>query len=160
MLPWLEMQIDSKIIDGLTWIDREKKIFRVPWKHASRQGWKVLDASIFKAWAVYTDRFKEDTQIKDQKRARALAKTWKANFRCASNAQNDRIRNLSCEGTKKGNDAFKVYQIVSKGSCNERKDNINYGKKYFLFHFFCRVYDILYLASCFVKSMNVYSRNS
>ena len=57
---WLETQIDSQEYCGVRWLDRNKGTFVVPWKHGSRHGWKQnQDAALFKAWAVYTGRFRE-----------------------------------------------------------------------------------------------------
>ena len=119
MLSWLEIQIDSKKYDGLRWVDRNNKIFKVPWKHASSQNWKMNDASIFKAWAVYTGRYRGHIDAKDDKKIRTLANTWKANFRCALNAQKGRVKIISDEASKNGNNAFRIYQIVSKEDSTE-----------------------------------------
>uniref|UniRef100_A0A8C3FCY2 IRF tryptophan pentad repeat domain-containing protein n=1 Tax=Chrysemys picta bellii TaxID=8478 RepID=A0A8C3FCY2_CHRPI len=41
MRPWLEDQINSNTIPGLKWLNKEKKIFQIPWMHAARHGWDV-----------------------------------------------------------------------------------------------------------------------
>ena len=46
--PWLESRINSGDIPGLEWIDREQKIFKVPWKHVGNREWQTIDATIFK----------------------------------------------------------------------------------------------------------------
>ena len=51
---WLREQVDSGEHKGVYWIDKTEKIFHVPWKHASRNGWEDGDVSLFKAWAIYT----------------------------------------------------------------------------------------------------------
>lgn len=48
MRPWLESKVESGQIPGLAWIDREKKIFRVPWKHGGKHDWNEADSTIFK----------------------------------------------------------------------------------------------------------------
>lgn len=55
---WLVVQIESGNFLGLEWIDKERRIFRVPWKHGSRQSWKEdVDAAVFREWAIYTGRY-------------------------------------------------------------------------------------------------------
>lgn len=46
--PWLESRLNDGWIEGLKWIDREKGIFRIPWKHHSKHTWTEDDAAIFK----------------------------------------------------------------------------------------------------------------
>ncbi|XP_063060006.1 interferon regulatory factor 1b [Engraulis encrasicolus] len=104
MRPWLERQIDANRIDGLVWIDKDKKLFSIPWKHAARHGWQVdKDASLFKEWAIHTGKYKEG--------ADADAKTWKANFRCAMNSLPD-IKEVKDKSINKGSSAVRVYQML------------------------------------------------
>lgn len=102
--PWLEKEINSGKIEGLSWVDRDKKIFKVPWKHASRHGWCLdRDACVFRAWAIHNGRFRKHVDAPDPRR-------WKANFRCALNALPD-IHEVPNQGISRGNHAFKVYQM-------------------------------------------------
>ena len=78
---WLKEQVDSGKHKGVYWIDRKEKIFHVPWKHASRNGWEDGDVSLFKAWAIYTNRYREGVD-------KARPALWKTNFRCAINSHN------------------------------------------------------------------------
>ncbi|TWW56011.1 Interferon regulatory factor 2 [Takifugu flavidus] len=56
MRPWLEEQIDSCQIPGLKWVNKEKRIFQIPWMHAARHGWDLeKDAPLFMRWAIHTD---------------------------------------------------------------------------------------------------------
>lgn len=48
MRPWLESKVESGQIPGLAWIDRDRKIFRVPWKHGGKHDWNEADSTIFK----------------------------------------------------------------------------------------------------------------
>lgn len=48
MRPWLEAKIESGKIPGLQWIDKNKKIFKVPWKHGGKHDWNEQDSQIFK----------------------------------------------------------------------------------------------------------------
>nr|XP_032834583.1 interferon regulatory factor 2-like [Petromyzon marinus] len=75
MRPWLELKLNSGSDPCLSWVDKEKGIFMVSWRHASRSGWnESTDASIFREWAIHTGKFRAD---------HVDPKTWKANFRCA-----------------------------------------------------------------------------
>lgn len=49
MRPWLEAKIEAGQIRGLEWIDRNQKIFKVPWKHGGKHDWNEQDSQIFKA---------------------------------------------------------------------------------------------------------------
>ncbi|KAJ8408768.1 hypothetical protein AAFF_G00245860 [Aldrovandia affinis] len=110
MRPWLEDRIESKSISGLVWVDKEKKMFSIPWKHAARHGWQVdKDACLFKQWAIHTGKFKPGVTNPDPK-------TWKANFRCAMNSLPD-IEEVKDRSVNKGCAAVRVYrmlQVVSK----------------------------------------------
>ncbi|WAR12333.1 IRF8-like protein [Mya arenaria] len=76
MKPWLEYHINSGNIPGLHWLDKDKKIFKVPWKHVGNREWSESDGAIFKEWAVHTGRFREGVDTPDWP-------TWKTRFRCA-----------------------------------------------------------------------------
>ena len=45
--PWMEDQLNSGQFPGVEWIDRENKIFKLPWKHYGRQDRKESDGLIF-----------------------------------------------------------------------------------------------------------------
>ncbi|RDD38230.1 Interferon regulatory factor 2 [Trichoplax sp. H2] len=106
--PWLEEKITAQAIPGLCWMDKENKIFRIPWKHAARQGWSVdEDASLFRAWAIHTGKFSPD-------RDEPKPKVWKANFRCALNSLHD-VEQITEDSITKGNDAVKVYRFLDGG---------------------------------------------
>lgn len=106
---WIEQQADSGRLPGLEWEDREKGIFKVSWKHASRQCWSYpKDACVFEGWAIHSGRYRKGYDKPDPRR-------WKANFRCALNALPD-IRELANQGIARGQDAYKVYQILKKSS--------------------------------------------
>ena len=115
MRPWLEDIINKKKYPGVEWLDEDQKIFRLPWKHASRNGWQInSDACLFRAWAEHTGKLKN----------RETPKIWKANFRCALNSLPD-MEELRERRLTKGNNAFKVYRIIDKNF--EKKKSI--GKK-------------------------------
>ncbi|XP_034540459.1 interferon regulatory factor 1b [Notolabrus celidotus] len=104
MRPWLEKMIESHTISGLTWVDKDKTMFSIPWKHAARHGWEVdKDACLFKKWAVHTGKYTEG-QSSDPK-------TWKANFRCAMNSLPD-IEEVKDRSINKGHQAVRVFRML------------------------------------------------
>ncbi|XP_036407117.1 interferon regulatory factor 2 isoform X1 [Megalops cyprinoides] len=106
MRPWLEEQINSDKIPGLKWVNREKRIFQIPWMHAARHGWDVeKDAPLFRNWAIHTGKYQPGVDKPDPK-------TWKANFRCAMNSLPD-IEEVKDKSIKKGTNAFRVYKMLS-----------------------------------------------
>lgn len=106
---WLKEQVGSGIHKGVFWIDEEEKIFHVPWKHASRNGWEDGDVSLFKAWAIYTNRYREGID----KPKPAL---WKTNFRCAINSHNY-ITFVKDQGQRRGDQAHRIMKIIEQTNC-------------------------------------------
>ncbi|XP_071397632.1 interferon regulatory factor 1b isoform X1 [Centroberyx affinis] len=105
MRPWLENMIETNAISGLVWVDKEKKMFSIPWKHAARHGWELdKDACLFKKWAIHTGKYVEG-------RTSADPKTWKANFRCAMNSLPD-IEEVKDRSINKGHQAVRVYRML------------------------------------------------
>lgn len=46
---WLVAQIESGLYAGLRWEDPGKTLFRIPWKHAAKQGYQAQqDAALFR----------------------------------------------------------------------------------------------------------------
>ncbi|XP_045896887.1 interferon regulatory factor 1b isoform X2 [Micropterus dolomieu] len=104
MRPWLEKMIESNSIAGLTWVDKDKTMFSIPWKHAARHGWELdKDACLFKKWAIHTGKYVEG-QTCDPK-------TWKANFRCAMNSLPD-IEEVKDKSVNKGHQAMRVFRML------------------------------------------------
>ncbi|XP_018419278.1 PREDICTED: interferon regulatory factor 1 [Nanorana parkeri] len=115
MRPWLEKQIESKAILGLSWINKEEGIFQIPWKHAARHGWDMdKDASLFRSWAIHTGRYKQGEKEPDPK-------TWKANFRCAMNSLPD-IKEVKDKSIYKGSSAVRVYKMLPAPVKTEKKE--------------------------------------
>lgn len=113
MRPWLENIINSGKYPGVEWLDEEQKMFRLPWKHASRNGWTMnRDACLFQAWAEHTGKYKA--------KEKPNPKIWKANFRCALNSLPDMEEVMERRSTK-GNNAFKVYRIIDKADGENKK---------------------------------------
>ncbi|XP_038162735.1 interferon regulatory factor 1b isoform X1 [Cyprinodon tularosa] len=104
MRPWLEKMIESNSINGLAWVDKEKTMFSIPWKHAARHGWELdKDACLFKEWAIHTGKYTTG-QVCDPK-------TWKANFRCAMNSLPD-IEEVKDKSINKGHQAMRVFRML------------------------------------------------
>ncbi|XP_053256043.1 interferon regulatory factor 8 isoform X2 [Podarcis raffonei] len=101
---WLIEQIDSGMYSGLIWENDEKTMFRIPWKHAGKQDYnQEVDASIFKAWAVFKGKFKEGDK--------AEPATWKTRLRCALNKSPD-FEEVTDRSQLDISEPYKVYRIV------------------------------------------------
>ncbi|KAM4833929.1 interferon regulatory factor 8 [Thomomys bottae] len=101
---WLIEQIDSSMYPGLIWENDEKSMFRIPWKHAGKQDYnQEVDASIFKAWAVFKGKFKEGDK--------AEPATWKTRLRCALNKSPD-FEEVTDRSQLDISEPYKVYRIV------------------------------------------------
>jgi len=48
MKPWLQHNINSGLIPGLQWMDKERQVFKVPWKRVANREWSEADGAIFK----------------------------------------------------------------------------------------------------------------
>ncbi|XP_060729207.1 interferon regulatory factor 2a isoform X1 [Tachysurus vachellii] len=106
MRPWIEEQINSGKIQGLIWVNKEEKIFQIPWIHAARHGWDLdKDAPLFMNWAIHTGKYQPGVDKPDPK-------TWKANFRCAMNSLPD-IEEVKDKSMKSGSNAFRMYRMLS-----------------------------------------------
>ncbi|XP_061473041.1 interferon regulatory factor 1 isoform X2 [Rhineura floridana] len=115
MRPWLELQINSNEIPGLHWINKEEKLFQIPWKHAAKHGWELeKDASLFRNWAIHTGRYKPGDKEPDPK-------TWKANFRCAMNSLPD-IEEVKDKSISKGSSAVRVYRMLEPSAKSQKKE--------------------------------------
>ncbi|NXD62259.1 IRF1 factor, partial [Eolophus roseicapillus] len=115
MRPWLEMQINSNKIPGLIWINKDKMMFQIPWKHAAKHGWDMeKDACLFRSWAIHTGVYKVGEKDPDPK-------TWKANFRCAMNSLPD-IEEVKDKSINKGSSAVRVYRMLPPLTKDQKKE--------------------------------------
>ncbi|CAL8399097.1 unnamed protein product [Boreogadus saida] len=122
MRPWLENMIESNKVPGLSWVDKDQKMFAITWKHAARHGWQVeKDASLFKHWAIHTGKFKEGVDESDPKK-------WKANFRCAMNSLPD-VEQVKGKNVNKGQQAVRVYKMVAVTATKDRRTKTKDGKR-------------------------------
>lgn len=106
---WLVAQIESGRYPGLRWEDAGKTLFRIPWKHAAKQGYQAQqDAALFRAWAIHKGKHLEGIDKEDPS-------TWKTRLRCALNKSAD-----FCEVRERSqldiSNPYKVYRLVSDGA--------------------------------------------
>ncbi|XP_013918860.1 PREDICTED: interferon regulatory factor 4-like [Thamnophis sirtalis] len=91
---------------GLRWEDRQKTVFRIPWKHAAKQDYREpKDAALFKAWAVYKGKYREGLDEADPS-------VWKTRLRCALNKSPD-FKEVPEKSRLEALEPYKVYQVVS-----------------------------------------------
>ncbi|XP_003970043.1 interferon regulatory factor 8 [Takifugu rubripes] len=113
---WLMEQIQSGQYAGLQWEDESRTLFRIPWKHAGKQDYnQEVDASIFKAWAVFKGKFKEGDK--------AEPATWKTRLRCALNKSPD-FEEVTERSQLDISEPYKVYRIVPEEEQKNGKSTI------------------------------------
>ncbi|KAM4723104.1 interferon regulatory factor 7 [Rhinophrynus dorsalis] len=103
--PWLLRQIDSNLYDGVFWLNKEKTLFRIPWKHLNMKSKDERDYGIFKAWAIESGKYIESCENPT---------TWKTNFRCALNGVVYRDIRMFSEVEDNSNnqqDPHKIYRV-------------------------------------------------
>lgn len=113
---WLVEQIQSGQYSGLLWEDESRTMFRIPWKHAGKQDYnQEVDASIFKAWAVFKGKFKEGDK--------AEPATWKTRLRCALNKSPD-FEEVTERSQLDISEPYKVYRIVPEEEQKHGKSSV------------------------------------
>ncbi|KAK1899277.1 Interferon regulatory factor 1 [Dissostichus eleginoides] len=83
MRQWLENQIESSTVSGLNWVDKDTKMFSIPWKHAARHGWEMAKDPC----------------------------TWKANFRCAMTSVPD-FEEVKDKSINKEHRAVRIFRML------------------------------------------------
>lgn len=106
--PWLLNAVSSGLYRGLCWIDPDRRIFRIPWKHNARKDVTSSDVEIFKAWAKASGRYEGNAEDPAK---------WKTNFRCA--LRSTHMFMLLEDRSKCNDDPHKVYAVAS-GVPNDR----------------------------------------
>ncbi|XP_053720982.1 interferon regulatory factor 8 [Synchiropus splendidus] len=113
---WLMEQLQSGQYPGLLWEDETRTMFRIPWKHAGKQDYnQEVDASIFKAWAVFKGKFKEGDK--------AEPATWKTRLRCALNKSPD-FEEVTERSQLDISEPYKVYRIVPEDEQKHGKSSV------------------------------------
>ncbi|XP_053309548.1 interferon regulatory factor 4-like [Spea bombifrons] len=114
---WLMLQIDSGKYPGLRWENQEKTLFRIPWKHAAKHDYSAQqDAALFKAWAVYKGKFREESGSADPS-------VWKTRIRCALNKSPD-FQEVHDNSQMDVAEPYKVYRIVSEPRASPENGSI------------------------------------
>ena len=55
---WLIQVANQENIPGLTWMNKEKTLLKIPWTHGSRQGFDIQkDSCLFQKWAVHSSEY-------------------------------------------------------------------------------------------------------
>ncbi|XP_062977360.1 interferon regulatory factor 4-like [Elgaria multicarinata webbii] len=113
---WLVAQVEGGQYPGLRWEDGQKRLFRIPWKHAAKQDYRQQeDAALFKAWAIYKGKYHEGLDKADPS-------VWKTRLRCALNKSLD-FKEVPDRSHLDISEPYKVYQIVSEASQGTDKEN-------------------------------------
>ncbi|CAI5790063.1 interferon regulatory factor 3 [Podarcis lilfordi] len=110
IVPWLIEQLDARRYPGLSWLNPERTLFRVPWKHGSRQNICDEDFQLFEDWAIARGRHRPGI---DQR----MPSEWKRNFRSALNRK-EGIRMFQDNSTD-SEDPHKVFEILHAPNLND-----------------------------------------
>uniref|UniRef100_A0A8D0KNM8 Interferon regulatory factor 3 n=1 Tax=Salvator merianae TaxID=96440 RepID=A0A8D0KNM8_SALMN len=109
IVPWLVEQLDAQRYPGVSWLNAERSLFRVPWKHGSRQSVSSEDFQIFEDWAIARGRYRPGV---DQR----TPSEWKRNFRSALNRK-EGIKMIQDNSTD-ADDPHKVFEIQPDANLN------------------------------------------
>uniref|UniRef100_A0A670XZK7 IRF tryptophan pentad repeat domain-containing protein n=1 Tax=Pseudonaja textilis TaxID=8673 RepID=A0A670XZK7_PSETE len=111
--------------DLLHWTDENHTTFRIRWKHQSNKNLVADDYEIFKAWAMYTEKYNEDLSTPSK---------CKLNFRCAMNSTKRFEKLVSNEPD------FRIYKIIPLNPKTESPANPSSGTKTAAFNIKVSIY--------------------
>jgi len=115
--PWLEEKINSGKVPGLCWRDKEKKEFRVSWKHAGKPDFNVeKDAMLFKLWAEHTGKYREGES--------ADPSTWKTRFRCALHKMPD-VEEVRVPHSLDEREPYRVFRFKDKEVGSPKRNSVS-----------------------------------
>ncbi|KAJ8041908.1 Interferon regulatory factor 8 [Holothuria leucospilota] len=107
--PWLINEINSGKIKGLVWINQEKTMFKIPWKHAGKQDYDPEeDSKIFKRWSENTGKYKKGVNPEEPA-------VWKTRLRTALNKLPD-IQEVTEKTMLDIPEPYRVYRLLPKSS--------------------------------------------
>ncbi|XP_022092165.1 uncharacterized protein LOC110980120 [Acanthaster planci] len=114
--PWLENLIDEGSVKGLEWIDKDKKLFKIPWKHAGKQDYnQEEDSKIFKLWSLNTGKYKPGIHVPEPA-------VWKTRLRTALNKLPD-IDEVHEKTQLDIPEPYRVYRFLPKKPSNNSVKN-------------------------------------
>ncbi|KAM4703931.1 interferon regulatory factor 3 [Rhinophrynus dorsalis] len=105
IIPWLISQINSKKYPGLVWLNEERTLFCIPWKHGLRQDRCEDDVKIFEAWALASGAY-------DPRKDKPNPAVWKRNFRSALNRK-DGIKVMK-DNSSDSTNPHKIYEVTNQ----------------------------------------------
>ncbi|GFO27957.1 interferon regulatory factor [Plakobranchus ocellatus] len=102
---WLEERVNSGHYLGLNWLDKDKRIFRIPWYHNNNvtNTEKPAIFKVFVDYARFTNKYREGTKPNYS--------DFKHNFRCALKKLKSDFERLQ-DNSKNKNDPHMVYRFV------------------------------------------------
>ncbi|XP_041453837.1 uncharacterized protein LOC121407014 isoform X2 [Lytechinus variegatus] len=114
--PFLISLIDSGNVKGLQWLDKEKTLFKIPWKHAGKQDYDPQeDSKIFMLWSRNTGKYKEG--IHEPEPA-----VWKTRLRTALNKLPD-IEEIHEKTQLDIPEPYRVYKLLPKKTGGSNVNN-------------------------------------
>ncbi|GFS08356.1 interferon Regulatory Factor [Elysia marginata] len=101
--------LEAETISGLSWLDKDKQIWQLPWKIHRPTIWGEPDALVLHSWAVYKYNYKEEEPSTKELRK------WKENLR-NSILTCPLIKEIEHCHEQKVLQPFKVYQFIEQKS--------------------------------------------
>ncbi|RUS83719.1 hypothetical protein EGW08_008515 [Elysia chlorotica] len=108
--------LENERISGLSWMDKNKGIWKLPWKIHRLTVWGEPDATVLHAWAVYKYDYKGEEPLREE------LKKWKEKLRNAIIAS-PCIKELPDCHEQKIPYPYKVYQFIAPKPKNTELNN-------------------------------------